>query len=65
MCTTDEVSGLIDDVQYALGEGPCVDGYHQDRVVLEPDLADPRTIRSSAFAVERCRNLMLCDSWRQ
>lgn len=50
MCTTDEVSGLIEDLQYTLGEGPCVDAYHQGRVVLEPDLADPSTPRWLAFS---------------
>ena len=49
VCTTDEVSALIEDLQYTLGEGPCVDAYHQDRVVLEPDLADPRSPRWPAF----------------
>ena len=41
VCTTDDVSALIEQLQYALGEGPCVDAYHQDRPVLEPDLAEP------------------------
>jgi GAF domain-containing protein len=49
LCTTDAVSATIEDLQFTLGEGPCVDAYHQDRVVLEPDLADPRTPRWSAF----------------
>ena len=40
-CTTGEVSALIEDLQYTLGEGPCVDAYRLDRPVLEPDLADP------------------------
>jgi hypothetical protein len=39
--TTDEVSQLIEDLQYTLGEGPCVDAYQQDEVVAEPDLARP------------------------
>src|ERR1044072_6506176 len=34
--STDEVSRLIEDLQYTLGEGPCVDAYAQDRVVTEP-----------------------------
>ncbi len=38
---TDEVSQLIEDLQYTLGEGPCVDAYRQDAVVAEPDLATP------------------------
>lgn len=49
LCTTDEVSGLIEDLQHTFGEGPCVDAYRQDRVVIEPDLADPRTPRWFAF----------------
>src|SRR5436190_4269471 len=47
--TTDEVSQLIEELQYTLGEGPCVDAYQQDRVVTEPDLADPVTRRWLAF----------------
>jgi GAF domain-containing protein len=49
VCTTDEVSALIEDLQYTLGEGPCVDAFHHDRVVLEPDLADPATPRWFGF----------------
>jgi GAF domain-containing protein len=33
-----------------LGEGPCVDAFSQDRAVLEPDLANPRTPRWLAFS---------------
>jgi len=50
LCTTNEVSHLIEDLQYELGEGPCVDAYHQDQVVTEPDLADPATRRWFAFS---------------
>ena len=50
VCSTDEVSALIEDLQYALGEGPCVDAYNQDRPVIEPDLASPREDRWPAFA---------------
>jgi hypothetical protein len=49
VCTTDNVSALIEQLQYLLGEGPCVDAYHQDRPVLEPDLARSRTPRWLAF----------------
>jgi len=49
LCTTDAVSALIEELQYTLGEGPCVDAYQTDRVVLEPDLADPDTPRWLAF----------------
>jgi len=49
LCVSDEVSRLIEDLQYTLGEGPCVDAYQQDRVVAEPDLADPVAGRWPAF----------------
>ena len=52
LCTTDAVSALIEELQYTLGEGPCVDAYLHDRVVLEPDLADPRTPRWPGFSPE-------------
>ena len=50
LCATNEVSQLIEDLQYTLGEGPCVDAYRQDRVVAEPDLAGSVTRRWVAFA---------------
>ncbi len=50
LCATDAVSHLIEDLQYSLGEGPCVEAYEHDRVVLEPDLADPVTPRWLAFS---------------
>lgn len=49
VCSSDEVSALIEDLQYTLGEGPCLDAYHEERPVLEPDLADPITCRWLAF----------------
>ena len=45
LCTTGKVSELIEQLQYELGEGPCVDAYQQDRPVLEPDLASPQYSR--------------------
>jgi hypothetical protein len=53
LCTSNEVSHLIEELQYTLGEGPCVDAYQQNRVVAEPRLADPRTRRWFAFARRR------------
>lgn len=50
VCTTDEVSALIEQLQYDLGEGPCVDAHQLERPVLEPDLADPSDPRWLAFA---------------
>jgi hypothetical protein len=49
LCTTNAVSAVIEELQYTLGEGPCVDAYQHDSVVSEPDLADPRTSRWLAF----------------
>jgi GAF domain-containing protein len=50
VCTTNEVSALIERLQFALGEGPCLDAFHQDRPVLEPDLAHPVGARWLAFS---------------
>ncbi len=50
LCTTNAVSEIIEQLQYELGEGPCVDAYEQTQPVLEPDLADPSTPRWPAFA---------------
>jgi len=49
VCTTNKVSAIIEELQYALGEGPCVDAYRQERPVLEADLAHPVTPRWLAF----------------
>jgi hypothetical protein len=49
LCTTNEVSQLIEELQYTLGEGPCVDAYRLDRAVAEPNLADPVARRWPAF----------------
>jgi hypothetical protein len=49
LCSSDEVSQLIEELQYMLGEGPCVDACQRDTIVSEPDLADPETRRWFAF----------------
>ena len=49
LCTMNEVSKVIEDLQFTLGEGPCVDAYRLDRAVMEPDLAFPVTPRWLAF----------------
>ena len=49
VCSSNAVSARIEELQYTLGEGPCVDAYHQGRPVLEPDLADPATPRWLGF----------------
>ncbi|MDQ6724566.1 MAG: GAF domain-containing protein [Actinomycetota bacterium] len=49
VCTTGAVSAEVERLQFELGEGPCVDACHQDRPVLDPDLADPTRPRWPAF----------------
>jgi hypothetical protein len=50
VAATDDVSTLIEDLQFAMGEGPCVDAFRLDRPVLEPDLANPADPRWMAFS---------------
>ena len=49
VCTANGVSAMLEDLQYTLGEGPCVDAYQLGQPVLEPDLADPATPRWLGF----------------
>jgi hypothetical protein len=49
VCSSTPVSTVIEDLQYTLGEGPCVDAYHFGRPVLEPDLAAPAVPRWPGF----------------
>lgn len=49
VCTTDAVSARIEDLQYTLGEGPCVDAHRLGRAVTEPDLAGLGPGRWPAF----------------
>lgn len=50
VCSSNGVSALIEDLQYTLGEGPCVDAYQQNQPVLEPDLAGAGGSRWVAFS---------------
>jgi hypothetical protein len=47
---SDEVSRAIEELQFALGEGPCVDAHREQRPVLEPDLRAPAEPRWPAFS---------------
>ena len=49
LCSSDDVSALIEDLQYTLGEGPCIDACKEDRPVMEPDLGADGPRRWSAF----------------
>ena len=47
---SDAVSRTIEDLQFALGEGPCIDAHRDQRPVLEPDLLGALEPRWPAFA---------------
>jgi hypothetical protein len=49
LCSTDERSALIEDLQFTLGEGPGVDAHRFGRASIEPDLADSALVRWAAF----------------
>lgn len=49
VCSSNPGSALIEDLQFTLGEGPCIDAYRHDRPVLEPDLAGGGPGRWLAF----------------
>lgn len=46
---TDDISTTIEELQFSLGEGPCVDAYNEDQPVSEPNLSDPTVRRWPAF----------------
>lgn len=50
VCSSDGVSAAIEELQFTLGEGPCIDAYRDDLPVLEPDLRNPAITRWSLFA---------------
>jgi hypothetical protein len=47
---SNSVMTLVEDLQFTLGEGPCIDAYASDHPILEPDLRDPATNRWPAFS---------------
>src|SRR4051794_11751017 len=49
VCSSNAVSALIEQLQFELGEGPCVDAYLDDRPVSEPNLVHPSRVRWPAF----------------
>ncbi|GAB1688546.1 GAF and ANTAR domain-containing protein [Krasilnikovia sp. M28-CT-15] len=46
---SDSASELIDELQFVLGEGPCIDAFATRRPVLVPDLADGAANRWPAY----------------
>ncbi len=49
-CSSNQVSALLERLQFDLGEGPCVDAYQLGSPVMEPDLADPAVTRWHEFS---------------
>ena len=50
LCTTDAVSSLIEEAQYTLGEGPCVDAHRLGTVIVEADLSAAAGRRWTEFS---------------
>ncbi|MDA8283069.1 MAG: GAF and ANTAR domain-containing protein [Actinomycetota bacterium] len=50
LCSTDTVSAAIEEAQYTLGEGPCVDAHRQGTPIIEADLAAAGPSRWAAFS---------------
>src|ERR1700722_20167039 len=50
VAVSDDVAGVLEELQLTLCGGPCVDAYCEDYPVLEPDLAHPDRVRWNAFS---------------
>lgn len=49
LAVSDAVIGVVEELQFTLGEGPCIDACVSAEPVFEPDLRDPRMARWPAF----------------
>jgi hypothetical protein len=49
VCASDPVTEAVEEVQFTLGEGPCVDAFQTREPVLVPDLAGPGGVRWPGF----------------
>ena len=50
VCASDERAGVLDELQFALGEGPCKDAYQARAPIFEPDLENPSVERWPQFS---------------
>ena len=50
LACSDAAIRATEELQFAFGEGPCIDTYHSGRPVLEPQLANPKVARWPAFS---------------
>jgi hypothetical protein len=48
VCATDDVAAAIEQMQFNLGEGPCVDAFHHGPVLIG-DLEDPEQVAASRW----------------
>jgi hypothetical protein len=46
---SDRVTGAVEQVEYTLGEGPCVAAYRSEAPVFDPDLADEEIVQWPEF----------------
>jgi hypothetical protein len=46
---SDEVTGVVEQVEYTLGEGPCLEAYRSRTPVFDADLADDTVVRWPEF----------------
>jgi hypothetical protein len=51
VCVSNAMTAAVEEVQYTLGEGPCVDAFHTKAPVLAPDLVHLDGDRWPAFRV--------------
>ena len=49
VCSTDETAAGIEDLQFTLGEGPCIDAVHAGAPVLVPDLQHSEDLRAERW----------------
>ena len=56
VCASDARTETVEDLQYALGEGPCVDAFRTHAPVLIPDLASVHGNRWPGFRVGALEN---------
>ena len=47
---SDHVMTVVEELQFTLGEGPCIDAFRSAEPVHEPDLVEPAILRWPAFA---------------
>jgi len=47
---SNDVISVVEDLQFTLGEGPCIDAFTSDQPVCEPDLRNPAAVRWPAFS---------------